>query len=137
MASLKVLVADDDEDMRVLVATLLDANGFDVLQAADGEAALDLLNAAVDDPGTCPDVVVADVKMPKFSGLGVLSALRRADVHLPVILMTALGDGSVGTLARRLGAVDVLRKPFAPGDLLRAMTMARTLRARMSPRADK
>ena len=132
-----MLVADDDEDMRALVATLLDANGFDVLQAADGEAALDLLNSAVDDPRTCPDVVIADVKMPKFSGLGVLSALRRAEVRLPVILMTALGDGSVGTVAKRLGAVDVLHKPFAPDDLLKAMTKARTMRALVVPRAAK
>jgi two-component system C4-dicarboxylate transport response regulator DctD len=75
--------------------------------------------------------------MPKFSGLGVLSALRRAEVRLPVILMTALGDGSVGTLAKRLGAVDVLRKPFAPDDLLKAMTKARTQRALAVPRAEK
>jgi CheY-like chemotaxis protein len=136
MGSIRVLVADDDDDMRALVVTMLRANGFDVVDAPDGETALDLLNAAIDDPRICPDVVVADVKMPKFSGLGVLSALRRAEVNVPVILMTALVDGSVATLARRLGAVEVLRKPFSADDLLRAMKKARTLRARISPRAE-
>jgi FixJ family two-component response regulator len=116
MGSLRVLVADDDDDMRALVAALLHANGFEVLEVRDGEAAL-------------------DVKMPKFSGLGVLSALRRSAMGLPVILMTALSDASVGTLAKRLGAVAVLRKPFAPEDLLNAMAKARALRGRTSPLA--
>jgi CheY-like chemotaxis protein len=135
MGSLRVLVADDDDDMRALVAALLHANGFEVLEVRDGEAALDLLDATVDDPLTCPNVVVTDVKMPKFSGLGVLSALRRSAMGLPVILMTALSDASVGTLAKRLGAVAVLRKPFAPEDLLNAMAKARALRGRTSPLA--
>jgi DNA-binding response OmpR family regulator len=121
----RVLVADDDDEMCALVANILRADGFDVIEAHDGEAALDLLDLAVDDPRVCPDLIVTDVKMPKFSGLGVLNALRRAQLDLPVILMTALADGSVATLARRLGAVAVLRKPFAADDLLSAVKKAR------------
>lgn len=131
----RVLIVEDDDDTRAVVADTLRADGFDVVEAADGEAALDFLDAAVEDPRACPDVVITDVKMPKFSGLGVLSALRRAQVDLPVILMTALADRSVTTLAKRLGAADVLLKPFSADDLRRAIKRARPGGDKISPRA--
>jgi DNA-binding response OmpR family regulator len=127
----RVLVVDDDEDMRALVAGTLRAEGFEVVEAADGEAALDLLDAVVENPLVCPDVVITDVKMPKFSGFGLLSALRRAQVQLPVILMTVLADQSVTTLAKRLGAAEVLHKPLLADDLRRAVKKLRVLRGRV------
>jgi FixJ family two-component response regulator len=71
-----------------------------------------------------PRVVVADVRMPNLSGLGVLAALRRAASNIPVLLITALTDPSVQTLAWRLGAIGVLRKPFDTDDLLTAVLNA-------------
>jgi FixJ family two-component response regulator len=62
--------------------------------------------------------------MPHLSGLGVLDALRRAHLHFPVILMTVLVDNSVHTVARRLGAVGVLHKPFDVDDLRTAVMNA-------------
>jgi len=119
-----VLVADDDEDMRTLVVETLRADGYRVIEAHDGAELLDHLRGALDATLPKPDVVVTDVLMPKLSGLGVLDALRRAQWNVPVILMTVLGDGSVHTLARRLGAVCVLRKPLVVDDLRTAILNA-------------
>src|ERR1019366_8419115 len=109
---LTVLVADDDEDMRSLVAETLRGDGYRVNEARDGAELLDHLRTSLEDPAACPDVVVTDVLMPKLSGLGVLDALRRAHWNVPVILMTVLADAAVHTLAKRLGAVCGLQKPL-------------------------
>jgi CheY-like chemotaxis protein len=119
-----VLVADDDDDMRSLVAETFRSDGYTVIEARDGAELLDRLEHAFDDPRALPDVVVSDVKMPHLSGLGVLNALRRAQLHFPVILMTVLADESVNTVAKRLGAVGVLRKPFDVDDLRTAVMNA-------------
>jgi CheY-like chemotaxis protein len=119
-----VLIADDDEDMRELVATTLRADGYVVLEARDGADLLGQLEAALDDPQARPDVVVTDIMMPRLSGLGVLDAIRRAQLHFPVILMTVLADESVYVVAKRLGAVGVLRKPFDIDDLRTAVVNA-------------
>jgi DNA-binding response OmpR family regulator len=114
-------VADDDEDMLALVSTTLRTDGYTVLEARDGHDLLEQLQRAIDDPTGRPDVVVADIMMPRLSGLGVLDALRRAQVHVPVVLMTVLRDHSVNIVARRLGAVGILHKPFDAADLRAAV----------------
>lgn len=119
-----VLVADDDEDMRALVASTLRDDGYEVTEARDGADLLAQLEASLDNPRTRPDIVVSDVIMPELSGLGVLEALRRAQQHLPVILMTVLSDETIHTVAKRLGAVGVLRKPFDIDDLRTAIVNA-------------
>jgi CheY-like chemotaxis protein len=124
---LLVLVADDDDDMRALVAETLRADGCSTLEARDGQEVIDLL-LSLDEPGLRPDVLVTDVKMPKLSGLGVLHALMRARWSLPVIMMTVVSDGSIHTVAKRLGAVGVLHKPFDPNDLLTAVHNAKAAR---------
>jgi len=123
-APLTVLVADDDEDMRSLVAETLRMDGYCVIEVGDGAELIGHLRSALDNATERPDIVVTDVLMPKLSGLGVLDALRRAQWNVPVILMTVLGDGSVHTLARRLGAVCVLRKPLDTDDLRTAVMNA-------------
>jgi CheY-like chemotaxis protein len=125
-----VFVAEDDDDMREAVATALRAGQYRVKEARDGAELLDLLLDALDVPLLRPHVVVADVRMPKLSGLGVLATLRRASRAIPVLLITALTDESVLTVARRLGAIGVLRKPFDMKDLLTAVLNAGTSRGR-------
>ena len=120
-----VLVADDDDDMRDLVVQTLRSNGYATLEVRDGAELLQLLETTLDDPTLRPDLLVTDVRMPKLSGLGVLQAMRRAQLSLPVVVMTAFGHDSVHTIARQLGAVGVLRKPFDPDDLLTAVRNAR------------
>jgi len=119
-----VLVADDDEDMRALVATTLREDGYLVREARDGAELLTRLEEALDDPSARPDVVVSDVLMPGLSGLGVLNALRRAQQDVPVILITVLTDETIHVVARRLGAVGVLHKPFDIDDLRTAIIHA-------------
>ena len=119
-----VLVADDDEDMRALIASTLRDDGYEVAEARDGADLLAQLEAGLDDPRKRPDVVVSDVIMPELSGLGVLEALRRAQQRLPVILMTVVSDETIHTVAKRLGAVGVLRKPFDIDDLRTAIVNA-------------
>ena len=126
---LVVLVADDDDDMRALVTATLRANGCSTLEARDGQELLDLLGEALDEPGLRPDVVVSDVKMPRLSGLGVLGALVQARWKLPVVMMTVVSDESIHTVAKRLGAVGVLHKPFDPDDLMTAVRNAKAARA--------
>jgi CheY-like chemotaxis protein len=122
---LVVVVADDDDDMRDLVASALRADGCATLEAHDGQELLELLELAIDDPRLRPDVLVTDVKMPRLSGLGVLEALKRAQWSLPVVMMTVVADDSIHTVARRLGAVGVLHKPFDPADLVTAVRNAK------------
>jgi len=90
--------------------------------------ALDLLGEALDEPGLRPDVVVSDVKMPRLSGLGVLGALVQARWKLPVVMMTVVSDESIHAVAKRLGAVGVLHKPFDPDDLMTAVRNAKAAR---------
>jgi CheY-like chemotaxis protein len=119
-----VFLAEDDEAMREAVAATLRGGGYQVTEACDGAELLDLLIDTVDDPLRRPRVVVADVRMPHLSGLGVLTLLRRTTWSIPFLLITALSDPSVQTVARRLGAMGVLRKPFAAEALLIAVLRA-------------
>jgi CheY-like chemotaxis protein len=135
--SATVLVADDDEDLRALVVATLRADGYTVIEARDGVELLDHLVRAVDDPSERPDVVVTDVRMPNLSGLGVLESLRRAHMALPVVVMTVFADDSVRTMARRLGAVGLLKKPFDFDDLRTAVWNAQTAFSRASERASQ
>ena len=126
--TLRVLVADDDDDMRAFVAASLQADGCSTVEAHDGRELLDLLQTALDESNLRPDVIVADVKMPGLSGLDVLAALQRTKWDLPVVLITVLTDDSIHTVAKRLGAVGILQKPFDPDDLLTAVRNAATIR---------
>jgi len=116
-----VIVADDDDDMRSAVAQALRIEGYVVSEAHDGAE----LMAMLDEGSVRPDIIVADVKMPRLSGFGVLQALTVGHRDVPVVLMTAFSDGPVGAVALELGAVGVLRKPFDPDDLLTAVCNAR------------
>jgi sigma-B regulation protein RsbU (phosphoserine phosphatase) len=103
-----LLVAEDDETLRTAIRRFFQRNGFAVVEAADGDQAL----AAVS--GQSFDVVLLDWMMPGRSGLEVLDAVRRiyAPTELPVIMATALGQGSEVVEALRRGANDYLLKPF-------------------------
>jgi two-component system response regulator (stage 0 sporulation protein F) len=120
-----VLVADDDEDMRSLIANSLRLDGHHVVESRDGAELLERLTEVLNDPTRRPVVIVTDVLMPNLSGLGVLAALRRARWDVPVILMTALDDESVLTVAQRFGVVTLFKKPFNVDNLRTAVLNAR------------
>lgn len=120
---LQVLLAEDDADMRRLLAGWLRREGYRVHTVADGgELTRELARHAANAPDAIDvDVVISDIRMPGPSGLDALLALRERDRATPVILITAFGDRSVHDEARRLGA-HVLDKPFAASDLRACMT---------------
>ncbi|MEB2285702.1 MAG: response regulator [Myxococcales bacterium] len=111
----RVVLAEDDDDMRSMLAGMLAADGWEVIEAADGSSLVERLHEIAGEPRGRDTVlaVVADVRMPRLDGLDVLAALRCAGWRTPVVLMTAFGDGAVHREARELGAVQVLDKPFA------------------------
>lgn len=119
-----VLVADDDDDMRALMVATLKRDGYRVVEAKDGGELLERLRDASDETGERFDIVVTDVRMPRLSGLGVLQELKRARMHLPVIVVTVFGDDSMHIVARRLGAIGVLHKPFDVDDFRTAVLNA-------------
>jgi CheY-like chemotaxis protein len=125
-AGTKVFVADDDDELRALVVEALRGDGYSVVEARDGAELLAMVCDALGDPEVRPDVVVADVRMPKLSGLGVLEQLKLSQVQLPVVLMTGFAPQSVEVVAARLGAVGVLRKPFDVDDLRTAVMNAKS-----------
>lgn len=129
---LSVLVADDDADMRSLIAASLRIDGHHVIETRDGVELLERLTEVLNDPSRSPAVIVTDVLMPNLSGLGVLAALRRARWDVPVILMTALDDDSVLTVAQRFGVVTLFKKPVNIENLRTAVLNARFVIKRRS-----
>jgi DNA-binding response OmpR family regulator len=108
-----VLVADDEEDIRALVAFRLKRGGYEVLTAADGEEALMLATTRL------PDLVVLDMMMPKATGLEVTRSLRGQATtrDIPVILLTARAQEADVALGFDAGVDDYVKKPFSPQDL--------------------
>jgi DNA-binding response OmpR family regulator len=108
-----VLVADDEEDIRALVAFRLQRAGYDVITAADGEEALALATTQL------PDLIVLDMMMPKATGLEVTRSLRGQDStkDIPVILLTARAQEADVASGFEAGADDYVKKPFSPKDL--------------------
>ena len=109
-----VLLAEDDDELRSLLASVLHRDGHDVVEARTGTELLRRIEVgATAGPGAprLPDLVVSDVKMPGLSGLEVASALRLAALHIPIVLLTAFGDDEAHERADALGAM-MLDKPF-------------------------
>ena len=120
----RILVADDDPDMRALVASVLRRGGYDVVEACSGMEAIDHIAPTVWAKRDGFKAIVSDVYMPDLTGLDLLAALRCTRLETPVILMTAFGDEEVHAEARSLGATAVLNKPFDLDELHAAVQKA-------------
>ena len=117
-----ILVADDDRTIRRNLVLLLRSEGYQTLEAADGDEAL--AKVAQDSP----DAVLLDLKMPGRGGLDVLAALEPVLAELPVIVITALGGSAAAIEAMRRGAYDYLTKPFDLDEVV--LTLKRALKQR-------
>jgi DNA-binding response OmpR family regulator len=108
-----VLAADDDEDILELIAFRLERSGYTVLQARDGEEALELARASL------PDLAVLDVMMPKIDGFELTRRLRENEAtnRIPIILLTARAQEADIQRGFDAGADDYIRKPFSPQEL--------------------
>lgn len=109
-----VLVAEDDADIRELVAYKLHQAGYQVVSVADGLAAVAAARENV------LDVAIVDVSMPGLSGMQVCAALREdaATARIPVILLSARAHADDSETGLRAGAVDYVTKPFSPRELV-------------------
>ena len=118
MPTMRILVADDDTDMRELITTTLAQDGYEVVQAKDGADLLTKL--AIDSVLHKADpfqLVLSDIRMPLMSGLDVAKRLSDAKSPTPLVLMTAFGDAKLRDTVAQLG-FRLLEKPFDIDDLL-------------------
>jgi DNA-binding response OmpR family regulator len=111
MTAARVLVIDDDSDIRALVAELLKRAGFSVEQAENGRAGLRALHK------TPPDLVVLDVSMPDLDGWQTLERIRDVS-EVPVLMLTARGDELERVRGLKAGADDYVVKPFGKQELV-------------------
>ena len=109
---MRILIAEDEPDLRSVIAKTLEKNHYSVDACPDGQEALDFLEMAE------YDAVVLDIMMPKTDGLTVLKTMRRQGKHTPVILLTARGSIQDRVTGLDAGADDYLVKPFAMDELL-------------------
>jgi DNA-binding response OmpR family regulator len=110
----RIVVADDEPDVRELIAYRLGRSGYEVVEAHDGEEALRM---ALAEP---PDLVVLDVMMPKLDGYELTRRLRAEEAtrRVPVILLTARAQEDDVSQGFAAGADDYLKKPFNPDELV-------------------
>ncbi len=111
MKNLKILIAEDEKDLRRLLYDQLIGEGYKVIEAEDGKRALELFNSEN------PDMAILDIMMPGTDGLSVLSKIRESS-EMPVIMLTARGDEIDKVSGLRLGADDYLVKPWGMNELL-------------------
>jgi DNA-binding response OmpR family regulator len=107
----KLLIADDDQDLASLIAFTLGQAGYLVVKTHDGEAALKAFEQE------SPDMVVLDINMPRMNGFQVCEAIRQQS-RVPIMMLTARGEEEDLVKAIELGADDYLSKPFSPRTLL-------------------
>ena len=112
-ATLRVLVVDDDDDLRLLVATRMERHGHEVMTARDGAEALAMARAAR------PDVAILDVMMPELDGFALTRELRADErtKDITIVVLSGRAGAADRDFAFRSGADDYLLKPFDPKEL--------------------
>ncbi|MCL5267972.1 MAG: response regulator [Bacteroidetes bacterium] len=123
MSKPKVLVVDDEEALRFLLASELEAEAFEVQSAGDGDEAIELVRAR-SEQGDRFDVVLLDIKMPKVDGFEVLKFVKGKVPETKVIMLTAYADVKNAIESLRLGASDFVSKPYDLDDILTSINRA-------------
>ncbi len=111
----KVMIVDDAQFMRLRLSKLLSEHGYEVVEAENGEQAVELYRSAQ------PDAVLMDITMPHKDGLQALAEIRAFDPQANVIMLTALGQQSMVLQAVQSGAKDFVVKPFDPARVMKAL----------------
>jgi two-component system response regulator ResD len=108
---IKVLVADDDPNVREIIRLYFEKQQIQMIEAVDGESAVEKAKTE------CPDIIILDVMMPKMDGYEACrEILKNSDI--PIIMLTAKGDEFDRVLGLELGADDYVTKPFSPRELV-------------------
>jgi CheY-like chemotaxis protein len=129
--TLKVLVAEDNKEMRRLLVWALQKRGFQVTEACDGPDLFFRLSTQAG-PEARYDLLVSDIRMPHMTGLEVMQGLQRVERLLPpTILITAFGDDQIHRRAEELGAA-IVDKPFELDDLMEKIEETLSLRSTSS-----
>ncbi len=115
--SMRVLVIDDEPPIRKLLRMGLTSQGYDVLEASNGKAGLDLL-------GQNPNLVILDLGLPDFQGFDLLRTIRARNESVPIVVLSSRGDEAGKVEALDLGADDYVTKPFGMEELLARMRAA-------------
>lgn len=110
----KILIAEDERDIRELITFTLRYNGYDVVSARDGEEALELALKEY------PDLVLLDIRMPRMNGYEVCRVIKESEAtnHIPVVFISAKGQESEVQEGLDAGATDYILKPFSPDQLV-------------------
>jgi two-component system, OmpR family, KDP operon response regulator KdpE len=127
-APVSVLVVDDEPPIRKLLRMGLTANGYHILEAANGEAALDLLDHA-------PDLIILDLGLPDMKGHDLLQAIRARGENVPIVVLSSRDDEAGKVRALDSGADDYVTKPFGMDELLARMRAA--LRHRLQSQGER
>ncbi len=116
----RLLLAEDDEDLRAFLADRFRAVGFEVIEAEDGTSVVECLAESIvnQDNSENLDLIVSDIRMPGFTAFDVLRSARRALANIPVILITGFGDRRTHERAHALGASAVFDKPLDVDELV-------------------
>ncbi len=117
----RLLIVEDDAEMRDLLRKVLEKEGFSVAVAANGQQALAILSAA---QSGAFDLIVTDMLMPHDGGLELLAVVRQTRPALPVIIVTAFGDWESYSRALELGAAAFISKPLKMAELTSAIHAA-------------
>jgi two-component system, NtrC family, response regulator AtoC len=114
----RVMVVDDEENLRLVVRTFLRRDGYEVETAGSGEEALRLVESFG------PDFILTDVRMPKMGGMDLLATLKAKGIEATVIVMSAYGSVDLAIEAIKAGAYDYIQKPFKPEEMLLTLRKA-------------
>jgi len=109
--SLRVLVVDDEPPIRKLLRMGLGAEGYQVIDAPSGQAALELISQK-------PDLIILDLGLPDMQGLELLRNMRERNEGVPIVVLSSRGDESAKVQALDLGADDYVTKPFGMNELV-------------------
>ena len=113
----RILVMDDEPDIRKIVRMTLEKAGYQVLEAEDGEKAIQVLNTG--ENRMMLDVVICDIRMPKINGVEAITYFQKEYPRVPLIVLTGFPDTEMATSFLRSGVVDYLVKPVE-GEKLKA-----------------
>jgi len=123
MSKPKILIVDDEEALRFLLASELEAEAFEVMSAGDGDEAIEMIRKKVEH-GEKYDVILLDIKMPKVDGFEVLKFVKSNIPETKVIMLTAYADVKNAIESLRQGASDFVSKPYDLDDILTSINRA-------------
>ncbi len=118
----RVLIVDDEADVRKVVRMTLEKAGYEVLEAEDGEKAIEKINEG-ENPLTL-DVIISDIRMPKINGVEAINYFQQQYPRVPLIVLTGFPDLDMATSFLKKGIVDYLVKPVESEKLRAAVASA-------------